>query len=94
MKNSKYNEHKEEQMTRNSRIYRWSYWVGGATLLVASTAMVSDAGAFEAVETTAATGAATVVDLQTAPNLPNVPQQQINTLHNNISWANHLIAKQ
>jgi hypothetical protein len=81
-------------MTRNSRTYRLSHWVGGAALLAASTAMAPDAGAFEAVETTAATGAATVVDLRTAPNLPNVPQQPINTLHNNITMADHLIAKQ
>jgi hypothetical protein len=87
---------KEAQMTKNNRTTRWSRVIGGTILLAASVAMVTGASANEAVEAQAATGPASVVDLQAAPELANPPHRTINpdrTLHNNISVADHLAAK-
>jgi hypothetical protein len=80
-------------MIKHSRVSCWPGIIGGASLLAAAAAMVPAAAANQVVEASADTGAAALVDLATAPELPNPPQRPINTLHNNISWANHLAAK-
>jgi hypothetical protein len=63
----------------------------------AGPAMLHEARPNEAVPAQAATGRAGVVDLKTAPELPNPghpsPINPDRTLHNNISMANHLAAK-
>jgi hypothetical protein len=82
---------KYNQATRSLSIIE-----AAALLVVVSVVMVTRAGANEAVRAQAATGPAGVVDLQTAPERANPPHRTVNpdrTLHNNISMADHLVAK-
>lgn len=80
-------------MIEHSRTTRWSDVIVGTTLLAAMALMAPAASANQVTETAADTGAASVVDLESAPELTNPPHRPINTLHNNISWVNHLAAK-
>lgn len=77
---------------------RWRCLIGAVIFLTtAGSAIAREASANKGVTAAqAATGGASVLDLKTAPELPNPPHPEINadrTLHNNISTTDHLAAK-
>jgi hypothetical protein len=77
---------------------RWRSLIGAVIFFTtAGPAIAREASANEVVTAAqAATGGAGVLDLKTAPELPNPPPPEINPdrmLHNNISMTDHLAAK-
>jgi hypothetical protein len=87
---------REAQMTKHNRPKRWSRFTETAILIAAAVVAANAARADQAVKGEAATGAPSVSDLRTTPPLANPTYPPVNpdrTLHNNISWPDHVASK-